>query len=225
MPRIFATLLLVTFALLGAAGWSALRGAGSHSLFGLLAAIATVLAHSLMFIYLIGTSKTVKAAVAQGRLDLAFVEEGKRILALAIAPGSFGPLTITAAAVLAGVEHSLVRRVAHPLLAVLAVAVNAWALLAELRVLTLNRDRLARAAASLTPLPADAREAMRMALPPPAVLARASFLAGLSFGSVYLYLRFVAREPEVSPLPWILLGAAGLIGGLVVGRIGRTART
>jgi hypothetical protein len=224
MPRIFATLLLAALALLGAAGWSALSGSETHARFGLVGAIAAVLVHSAMFVYLIGTSKTVKAAVAQGRLDPSFVEEGKRVIALAVAPGSLGPFTITAAAVLAGVDHSLVRRVAHPLLAVLALVVNAWAFLAELRVVTMNRDRLVRAAAGLLPLPADARQAASIALPPPGVLARALFLAGISFVSIFLYLRFVAREPEASPLPWVVLGALGVFGGLLVGRIARARR-
>ena len=218
MTRIFSSLLLACFALFAAAAGTAVRGGDAHALLGLLAALFAVLCHSVMFIYLIGTGKTVKLAVETRRLDPSFVEEGKRLLAQAIVPGSFGSLTATAAAVIAGFAEPFVRRVLHPSLAILAIGVNAWAFVRELRTIAANRERLGRAATLLAPRAGAASESAPVS---PGALSNALVLVGLSALGTYPYLRFVAREPDVSPLPFVAIGTAGLLAGLLTRRKAR----
>ncbi|HKB15296.1 MAG TPA: hypothetical protein VKF62_04490 [Planctomycetota bacterium] len=226
MPRIFSSLLLACLGLFLCAAVTALRGGETHALLGLAAAIFAVLCHAVMFIYLIGTGKTLKEGVEARGLDPAFLPEWRRDLARAIAPGGLGTFAVTAAAVLAGFEAPWIRRGLHPFLAVLAFGVTAWALARELSVIASNRERMRRAADLLAPgdprggsaqAPAERGEGSRG-------LYHALVLCGLTALGVYPYARFVAREADAPAFPFVPIGVVLLLGGLVLRLKGRTAR-
>ncbi len=218
MTRIFSSLLLACLGLFLCAALAAVRGGETHALLGLAAAIFAVLCHALMFIYLIGTGKTLKEGVETRGLDPALLPEWRRDLARAIAPGGLGTFAVTAAAVLAGFEAPWIRRGLHPSLAILAFGVTAWALVRELSVIASSRERMRRAADFL------ARNAPRGGAAETAAgagvgsrsLYHALVLCGLTALGVYPYARFVAREAHAPAFPFVPLGIVLLLGGLVL---------
>ncbi|HET6204477.1 MAG TPA: hypothetical protein VFI25_16930 [Planctomycetota bacterium] len=218
MPRIFSSLLLACLALFLCAASTALRGGETHALLGLSAAIFAVLCHALLFIYLIGTGKTLKEAVESRGLEAGFLQEWRRDLARAVAPGGLGVLAVTAAAVVSGFDAPWVRRGLHPALAILALGVTVWALVRELGIVASNRDRIRRA---LEPLGAAAAGD---APPRSRSLYHALLLSGLTALGVYPYARFVAREANAPAFPFVPLGALLVLGGLLVRRKERAVR-
>ncbi|MGH7151602.1 MAG: hypothetical protein ACREIU_12930 [Planctomycetota bacterium] len=226
MARIFSSLLLACLGLFLSAALSALRGGETHALLGLAAAIFAVLCHALMFIYLIGTGKTLKEGVETRGLDPALLAEWRRDLGRAVAPGGLGTFAVTAAAVLAGFEAPWIRRGLHPLLAILAFGATTWALVRELSVISSNRERMRRAREAL------ARSAPRGGAAGAAAgegrgsrgLYHALVLCGLTALGVYPYARFVAREADAPAFPFVPLGVVLLLAGLVLRLRGRAAR-
>ena len=225
MTRLFSSLLLACLGLFLCAALAAVRGGEAHALLGLAAAIFAVLCHALMFIYMVGTGKTLKEGVETRGLDPALLPEWRRDLGRAIAPGGLGTLAVTAAAVLAGFETPWIRRGVHPFLAILAFGATAWALVRELSVIASNRERMRRAAGLL------ARGAPRGEVVEEAAggggsrgLYHALVLGGLTALGVYPYARFVAREADAPAFPFVPLGVALLLGGLALRFRGKAAR-
>ncbi len=226
MTRIFSSLLLACLGLFLCAALAAVRGGEAHALLGLAAAIFAVLCHALMFIYLIGTGKTLKEGVESHGLDPALLPEWRRDLGRAIAPGGLGTLAVTAAAVLAGFETPWIRRGLHPSLAILAFGVTAWALARELSVIASNRERMRRASDFLSrgDPRGGAAEAAAGAGGGSRGLYHALVLGGLTALGVYPYARFVAREADAPAFPFVPLGVALLLGGLALRFRGKAAR-
>ncbi|MFO0980332.1 MAG: hypothetical protein U1E76_01085 [Planctomycetota bacterium] len=195
-----------------------------HALCGLAAGLAVLAMHTLMFLFFIGTARAVKDAVAARGLSRDLLGDDKRLMALVMAPGSFGPLSIVVASFLGAAPTPAIALAVHPGLMALAVATNVWAYRRERSTIKLKHAHLARARAALAQIERGlAPPAAPPEPPPPRAWAAGAvvLLCGLSAAGYYPYRRFVMGDVHwPSPL-WIAAGLPLVAAGAALMVMGR----
>ena len=112
-----------------------------HLISGLSAALLTLLLHSLIFTYFIGTGRWVQEVVKAYQLPETFWRKS-RTLKMQALPFILGSilLVMTAAILGAATDRGLLDRNIHLALAALAVGFNFWSYLAEYRAVVANSE-------------------------------------------------------------------------------------
>lgn len=112
-----------------------------HLIAGLSAALLTLLLHSLIFTYFIGTGRWVQEVVKAYRLPESLRQQARRLKSSAF-PYILGSilLVITTAVLGAATDRGLLDRNIHLALAALAVGFNFWSYLAEYRAVVANSE-------------------------------------------------------------------------------------
>jgi amino acid transporter len=118
-------------------GWFA-----SHMVFSLLTAVWTLFVHCLIFTYFLGTGRWVKEVAGAYRLpDQPWPKQTREFKRRAFPPALLAMLAVIAAVASgAGAQTGpeSIWGLAHPILAILALAVNGWAHLIEYRTVAAN---------------------------------------------------------------------------------------
>ena len=200
-------------------------GGRVHVGFGLFTSIYCVAVHTLLILFMIVTGRILKAAMRSRPLGPQFLAElnaffaRKRAYPMALLASA---LTVATAVLGYGGEIGVPPWV-HPLLGVVAVVVNPWALTEGLRTLRANQTLVDRVAAELDRLDAAAAageiEPPREVGPEWRVGPRARWLIfAASAWLPYLYWGLIVWRGEFGrvPLGFLLLVAAGSLGCLVV---------
>ena len=157
MPHYFGAIAVTAALGLIAAAFSgiALGGGELHLSIGLVGAMLTIGAHSLLMLFLIVTGRVLREAMRTRPMPAEFLEELNRFFAEKRAyPVAFlGAATAVAAGVLGyGARAFALAPAVHMLTGVAAVAVNLWAFGLEARALAANQRLIDRAAVTLDAL-------------------------------------------------------------------------
>lgn len=188
-----------------------------HVAAGLLAGVFTVFTHSLVFIYFMGSGKSLREAVLRHGLGESPLEPLPRIRGRAFPWAWAVCLLATAAAILGGgVWGGLLAAWVHGAAALLTV-LGAWvALPFELRSIAENGRILAAIQAAISSRPPETPEREveeHVGLVP---LGKGLLLTGASVWGVYAYMRWIMKE-EVRAFPWfVLLSLLGAGLGLIL---------
>jgi hypothetical protein len=172
----------------------ALEGGEVHLLVGLLAAIVTVAAHTLMILFMIVTGRVMKAAMQSRPLPPRFLGELNAFFAhkKAYPVSGLAAVSIVAVGVLGYAHRAFgLAPEAHMLLGLAALAFNVWAFALELSVLRENQGLLDRTALALDAIDREreiqgAMDAELAEQPPPLSRGRWLILAGSAW-LPYLY--------------------------------------
>lgn len=118
-------------------GWFA-----THMVFGLLTAVLTLFVHCLIFTYFLGTGRWVKEVAKAYQLpDHDLPRQTREFKRRAFPPALFAMLSVIAAvATGAGAQTApeSIWGLAHPVMAMLALALNGWAYVIEYRTVVAN---------------------------------------------------------------------------------------
>jgi len=158
MTRIFLTMAALNALALAASfllGFDQMQRAGSagaaaaagvtvswHFIVGLFTAVYTLLVHCLIFTYFLGTGRWTKEVCrAYGIADQDGPKQTREFKRTAFPPALFGMLVVIAVAGTGGAaqtDPNSLLGMAHPVLAVLALVINAWAFVVEYRTVAAN---------------------------------------------------------------------------------------
>jgi hypothetical protein len=215
--------------------WTGFAGGGErHVSVGLLASVFAVLAHTLVILFMLVTGRVLKEAMATRPFPQAFLVELNEFFARKKAyPAALLGASATAAAAVLGYAHRgfSTPTWVHSAAGCAAIAVNAWAIVHEVRALQENRSLIDRAAMELDRIDLAGREsrgAHELAIEPydPARVGRWALIVALSAWFPYLYWALIVWRGDfgrVSLHPWIEGSALGFAIWWIARREARTA--
>jgi len=201
-----------------AAWWPAPHG--THFLLALAATVITLLVHSLVLLYFLGTGKSLQEAVDAHRLDpeiLTWTHTAKRrvfpLLGLAA-------LTTVATAILGGAaDTGRVPPLVHGVLGTLALVLNVWAFGRQIVVIGQNSIVIGDVKKKLVVEDIfdvlDTAPTAEDEMPAAYVTGRNVLFLGLNAWLPYIYMVVVMRMPGISALPFAVFSALAIVGGAI----------
>lgn len=116
-----------------------------HLISGLSAALLTLLLHSLIFTYFIGTGRWVQEVAKAYRLPESFWNQSRKLKLQAL-PFILGSILLVIAAVTLGAatDRGMLDPNLHLAVAVLAIAFNGWSCVTEYRAVSANSELILR---------------------------------------------------------------------------------
>ncbi len=139
------TILLLLAALTGYMAFGALIPKSMHILAGLFITIFTCLVHCIIFIYFIGTGKSIKTACEEFRLEGDFIRVTKKLKGRSFPFALFGSLAMMAAAFTGGATATEAGSTnMHHMVVLTAFAWNILCFIFEYKAVCANMSLLAR---------------------------------------------------------------------------------
>lgn len=221
MAPILFLLAALDFIALGVAVASGLAaGHGLHFVLALVATIITLLVHTLVMLYILGTAKSLQEAVDAHRLDvkiLLWTRTAKvRVLPLL---GAAALTTVITAIVGGATDTGRVPPFVHGMLGILTLVLNVWAFYRELLVigentLVINEVKKKIAVDDIFDV-IDEAPTNEDELPAPYVTGRNLVFVGLNTWVPWFYLVVVMRMQGIPTLPFAIFSVATTLAGAV----------
>lgn len=214
---IFLSLAIVDSVFLpGVAVWGYLVGEKldpqTHVAAGLVASVFTVFVHSLVFVYFMGSSKSLKDAVLRHELPLELLEPATRERKRAF-PWAWGAssMAVFAAILGGGVWAGFLPGWLHGTVALVCVLVAWLAFFVELPCIWRNGRVIDEVRAQISRRPENAPEKEveeHLGLIP---FGKGMIITGCSVWALFAYMKFIMRI-EVHPLPWFAIVSISIVG-------------
>lgn len=193
---------------------------GPHFVFALIATVITLLVHSLVMLYILGTSRSLQEAVDAHGLDpeiLVWTRTAKqRVMPLL---GAAALTTVAAAIVGGGVDTGRVPPLVHGGLSALAVVLNVWAFGRQILVIGQNSIVIADVKKKIAV--DDIFDVIEEApcaedgLPPAYVTGRNLVFIGVNIWAPWIYMVLVMRMRGIPTLPFAVVSVAAIAAGAV----------
>lgn len=221
MAPILFLLAALDFVALGVAVASGLAAShGLHFVLALIATIITLLVHTLVMLYILGTAKSLQEAVDAHHLDTKILV-WTRTAKLRVMPllGAAALTTVATAIVGGATDTGRVPPFVHGLMGVLTLVLNVWAFYRQLIVigentLVINEVKKKIAVDDIFDVIDDA-PTNEDELPPAYVTGRNVVFVGVNTWVPWVYMVLVMRLQGIPTAPFALFSIATLIAGAI----------